>query len=149
MEEKENQQINQSDSLKSEAKAKTAAKKEDPVIEQINSHREIPQSEIDKAPLLILKEEEKGTLFNNKDIKINAAGMIGGGRGARDGIAIFGLVKNEKENLTTDFNLNYSDDLPLPYIFAVYYTMYKSTGSNYVFGLCFILYDFSCTFKAI
>ena len=38
-------------------------------------------------PTLIL-EEKDCTIFNGKEIKINASGMIGG-RGIGDGIAIF------------------------------------------------------------
>lgn len=54
----------------------------------MNSHREITQEQINEAPLLILEEEPNGTIFSQKQIKINAAGLIGG-RNVKDGVAIF------------------------------------------------------------
>lgn len=90
-------------------------------MEYIQSHREITQDDINDAPLLLLEEDPNGNIFNKKQIKINAAGLIGG-RNLKDGVAIFGLEDpNNKEAFRADFNLNFSEKFNYPYIFAIYY----------------------------
>ena len=64
--------------------------------------------------------EEGGKLLNGKEIKINAAGMIGG-RGAKDGVSIFGKNNNNSNDFIPDFELNYEEKLSYPYIFAIYF----------------------------
>lgn len=94
---------------------------EDPAIDYINSSRGITQEEVNAAPLLIIDEEPPGNLFYKKQLKINAAGLIGG-RNAKDGVAIFGQKKsNNDENFKADFEIEYKESLPYPYIFAIYY----------------------------
>lgn len=96
-------------------------KKEDPLMEYINSSREITQTEINEAPLLILDEDSNGMLFNKKQLKINAAGLIGG-RNAKDGVAIFGQHNpSNAETFKADFEINYKENLSYPYVFAIYY----------------------------
>lgn len=96
-------------------------KNDDPLMEYISSSREITQSEINEAPLLILDEDSNGNLFNKKQLKINAAGLIGG-RNAKDGVAIFGQHNpSNAETFKADFELNYKESLSYPYIFAIYY----------------------------
>ena len=105
----------------------------DPVISHMNLQGNITEEEINNSSKIIIEEIE-GNLFNGEKIEINAGGMVGG-RGKRDGFAIFGQ-KNEKndENLQKsnnnnsdedifkpDYELNYSEHLPYPYIFTIYY----------------------------
>ena len=92
----------------------------DEIMELIPSQREITQDEINSAPLLILSEEKNGTLFNKQQLKINAAGLIGG-RNAKDGVAIFGLANTSNTPFKADFELNYNLNISLPYVFTVYY----------------------------
>ena len=99
---------------------KTSSKKVDEIMELISSQREITQEEINTAPLLILDEDKNGTLFNKQQIKINAAGLIGG-RGAKDGVAIFGLANTSNTAFKADFDLNYNTNISLPYVFTIYY----------------------------
>ncbi len=83
-------------------------------------------------------EELDGNLLNGKKIEINAGGMVQG-RNKKDGFTIFGQnislnsnvnseAKNDKNNnnaqndkFINDFELNYNNFLPYPYIFAIYY----------------------------
>jgi hypothetical protein len=118
-----------------------SVKKDDVINSFINSKRQITQSQIDEAPTLILQEEPSGTLFNKKEIKINAGGLIGG-RGLNDGVAIFGQYTPIEESKTTfkaDFNVVYNEKLPYPYLFAIYYQLeqkkyyiqaYKGQGTD-------------------
>jgi hypothetical protein len=99
---------------------KASSKKVDEIMELISSQREITQEEVNSAPLLILDEDKNGNLFNKQQIKINAAGLIGG-RGAKDGVAIFGIINNTNTNFKADFDLNYNTTSPLPYVFTIYY----------------------------
>ena len=106
--------------------------KEDPLLEYISSSREITQKEVNDAPLLIIDEDSNGTLFNKTQVKINAAGLIGG-RNAKDGVAIFGqanAIINDK--FKADFELQFKDPLPYPYIFAIYYQ--RDTKNYYIRG---------------
>ena len=94
--------------------------KEDPLLEYISSSREITQKEVNDAPLLIIDEDSNGTLFNKTQVKINAAGLIGG-RNAKDGVAIFGqanAIINDK--FKADFELQFKDPLTYAYRFAIY-----------------------------
>ena len=104
----------------------------DHIIQSLASIRKINEDDIKNTPMLILKEEKDNiNLFFNKEIHINAGGMVGG-RGIRDGITIFGLsnvsVNNNNNNnsnsnnpFKADFDLNYTTDKPYPYIFMIYY----------------------------
>ena len=116
-------------------------KEVDPLLSYINSNRKISEEEIKNSPKLIL-EEIDGNLFNGKKIEINAGGMVEG-RNKKDGFTIFGQkiilnanisnlnseVQNndnnnnneENEKIINDFELNYTNDLPYPYVFAIYY----------------------------
>ena len=107
----------------------------------INSNRKRSEEEIKTSPKLIL-EEIDGNLFNGKKIEINAGGMVEG-RNKKDGFTIFGQkiiinanisnlnseVQNNDNNnnneqddkIINDFELNYTNDLPYPYVFAIYY----------------------------
>ncbi len=85
----------------------------------INSNREISEEEIKSSPIVIMTEEG-GKLLNGKEIKINAAGMIGG-RGAKDGVSIFGKNNDNNNDFIPDFELNYDEKLNYPYIFAIYF----------------------------
>ncbi|MCQ2821564.1 MAG: FHA domain-containing protein [archaeon] len=130
----------------------------DPSIEYINSHREITQKEVEEGDLLILEEDSRGKLFNQKQIKITAAGLIGG-RGANDGVSIFGLPSSEesmKENFKVDFEINYSEKVNFPYAFAIYYKTdtkkyyiraYSGKGSEYKILFVKLTGDYSLPLK--
>ena len=87
----------------------------------INSQREITEEEINKSPILILKEIE-GKILNGEEIKINAGGMING-RNKKDGVTVFSKSNNNNnnKNFKPDFELNYEERLNYPYIFAIFY----------------------------
>ena len=114
---------------------------DDPIISYLNSNREISENEIKSAPIVIIREES-GNIFNNQTIKINAGGLIGG-RNVKDGVAIFGLKKNNNilttENtnntlFTPDFYLNSDENLNYPYIFAVYFNRDKKNYHIRAYG---------------
>ena len=86
----------------------------------MNVSRQITQEEIDSNPIITMIEEGEGNLLSNTQIKINAAGMIGG-RNLKDGVSIFGKKNNNNDNFKHDFELNYEENLNYPYIFAIYY----------------------------
>jgi hypothetical protein len=115
---------------------------EDPILSYLNSNREISEEEIKSAPIIIIREES-GNIFNNQTIKINAGGLIGG-RNVKDGVAIFGLKKNNN-NISTidntnntlftpDFYLNSDENLNYPYIFAVYFNRDKKNYHIRAYG---------------
>ena len=115
---------------------------EDPILSYLNSNREISEEEIKSAPIIIIREES-GNIFNNQTIKINAGGLIGG-RNLKDGVAIFGLKKNNN-NISTidntnntlftpDFYLNSDENLNYPYIFAVYFNRDKKNYHIRAYG---------------
>ena len=114
---------------------------DDPIISYLNSNREISEEEIKSAPIIIIREES-GNIFNNQTIKINAGGLIGG-RNLKDGVAIFGLKKNNNilttENtnntlFTPDFYLNSDENLNYPYIFAIYFNRDKKNYHIRAYG---------------
>jgi hypothetical protein len=101
-------------------------KESDPIISHMNMQGNITEDEINNASKIIL-EEIDGNLFNGEKIEINAGGMVGG-RGKKDGFTIFGQKSSGNANNNSnedkfkpDFELNYSEYLPYPYIFTVYY----------------------------
>ena len=115
---------------------------DDPILSYLNSNREISEEEIKSAPIIIIREES-GNIFNNQTIKINAGGLIGG-RNVKDGVAIFGLKKNNN-NISTidntnntlftpDFYLNSDENLNYPYIFAVYFNRDKKNYHIRAYG---------------
>ena len=115
---------------------------DDPILSYLNSNREISEEEIKSAPIIIIREES-GNIFNNQTIKINAGGLIGG-RNLNDGVAIFGLKKNNN-NISTidntnntlftpDFYLNSDENLNYPYIFAVYFNRDKKNYHIRAYG---------------
>ena len=115
---------------------------DDPILSYLNSNREISEEEIKSAPIIIIREES-GNIFNNQTIKINAGGLIGG-RNVKDGVAIFGLKKNNN-NISTidntnntlftpDFYLNSNENLNYPYIFAVYFNRDKKNYHIRAYG---------------
>lgn len=88
----------------------------------INSNREITNEEVSQAPIVTLTEEE-GNIFNGKEVKINASGLIGG-RNSRDGVSLFGFVPTKKETFKNDFELNCPSAVVnnvYPFVFAIYY----------------------------
>ncbi len=115
---------------------------DDPILSYLNSNREISEEEIKSAPIIIIREES-GNIFNNQTIKINAGGLIGG-RNLNDGVAIFGLKKNNNiistiDNtnntlFTPDFYLNSDENLNYPYIFAVYFNRDKKNYHIRAYG---------------
>ena len=102
--------------------------------EQINqildSNRRITSNDLKEASTLIL-EEKDCNIFNGEKIKINAMGMVDGGRGVGDGVTIFGSNLNQQDDsanidagattLKPDFILNIKEKFPYPYIFMIYY----------------------------
>ena len=101
-------------------------KESDPIISHMNMQGNITEDEINNASKIIL-EEIDGNLFNGEKIEINAGGMVGG-RGKKDGFTIFGQKNggnannnSNEDKFKPDFELNYSEHLPYPYIFTVYY----------------------------
>jgi hypothetical protein len=101
-------------------------KESDPIISHMNMQGNITEDEINNASKIIL-EEIDGNLFNGEKIEINAGGMVGG-RGKKDGFTIFGQKNggnannnSNEDKFKPDFELNYSEYLPYPYIFTVYY----------------------------
>ena len=115
---------------------------DDPIISYLNSNREISESEIKSAPIIIIREEA-GNIFINQTININAGGLFGG-RNLKDGVAIFGLKKNNNiistiDNtnntlFTPDFFLNSDENLNYPYIFAIYYNRDKKNYNIRAYG---------------
>ena len=114
---------------------------DDPILSYLNSNREISENEINSSPIIILREES-GNIFNNQTIKINAGGLIGG-RNLKDGVAIFGLKKNnivlttDNTNntlFTPDFVLNSDENLNYPYIFAIYFNRDKKNYHIRAYG---------------
>ena len=103
-------------------------------MEQINqildSNRRITSNDLKEASTLIL-EEKDCNIFNGEKIKINAMGMVDGGRGVGDGVTIFGSNLNQQDDsanidvgattLKPDFILNIKEKFPYPYIFMIYY----------------------------
>ena len=94
----------------------------------LDSNRRITSTEIKEASTLIIEEKECN-IFNGEQIKINAAGMIGG-RGVGDGLTIFGSSANQIDNentekneniLKVDFILNLNQKYSYPYIFMIYF----------------------------
>ena len=120
--------------------SKKEESQEDPLISQMNNLRlsslqgRITEEEINNSAKIIL-EEIKGNLLDGEKIEINAGGMVGG-RGKYDGFAIFGQKNpkaednNSKNNFKPDFELNYGEYLPYPYIFSIYYK--KEEKSYYI-----------------
>ncbi len=105
-------------------------KESDPLINHMNIQGNITEEEINNSSKIIL-EEINGNLFKGEKIEINAGGMVGG-RGKKDGFAIFGQNNNENLQKTNnnnsnedifkpDYELNYNEPLPYPYIFTIYY----------------------------
>ena len=125
-------------------------KEEDPLISHINKQGIISEEDINNSSKLIL-EEINGNLFNGEKIEINAGGMVGG-RGKKDGFTIFGqkdvecglksnFSNSEINNLNgennnhngifkPDYELNYAEHLPYPYVFTIYYK--KDEKSYYI-----------------
>ena len=103
----------------------------------LDSNRRITSEEVKEAPILII-EEKDCNIFNGNQIRINAAGMIGG-REVRDGLTIFGSSANQENDsnnnnevpkLKADFILNLKDKYSYPYIFMIYFD--KETKSYYI-----------------
>ena len=104
---------------------------EDPLITFITSNRKISDELIKNSSKLVLEEIE-GKLFNDKNIEINAGGMVGG-RNKKDGFTIFGQNPEKSSNndmFIPDLELNISNNInnnisinnfSLPYIFSIYY----------------------------
>ena len=78
-------------------------KEEDPLIAYLNTQGKVPDNDINTSSKLIL-EEIDGNLFGGKTIEINAGGMVGG-RGKKDGFAIFG-IKNINKEVKMDSKIN-------------------------------------------
>ena len=113
-------------------------KEEEQIMKILDSNRRITSDEVRETPILII-EEKDCNLFNGEQIKINAAGMIGGGREVGDGLTIFGssankendsINNNEAPKLKADFILNLKDKYSYPYIFMIYFE--KDTKSYYI-----------------
>ena len=103
----------------------------------LDSNRRITSEEVKEAPILII-EEKDCNIFNGNQIRINAAGMIGG-REVGDGLTIFGSSANQENDsnnnnevpkLKADFILNLKDKYSYPYIFMIYFD--KETKSYYI-----------------
>ena len=62
----------------------------------LDSNRRITSEEVKEAPILII-EEKDCNIFNGNQIRINAAGMIGG-REVGDGLTIFGSSANQEND---------------------------------------------------
>ena len=104
--------------------------------EILDSNRKI-DSNITKESSSLTIEEIDCNLLNGQKIQINAQGMIGG-RGLKDGVSIFGCNNeqnenpndNNKQNLKSDFILNFKDKLSYPFIFMIYFE--KESKSYYI-----------------
>ena len=104
--------------------------------EILDSNRKI-DSNITKESSSLTIEEVDCNLLNGQKIQINAQGMIGG-RGLKDGVSIFGCNNeqnenpndNNKQNLKSDFILNFKDKLSYPFIFMIYFE--KESKSYYI-----------------
>ena len=132
---KENKENNTENKKKEEE-----SKKEDPVISCIKLNGEISDEEINNSPKIFLEEENEKKLFNGEKIEINAGGMVGG-RGAKDGVAIFSLKKIDgvplnnhsseqvSNSFKPDFEINNENfNIPkYPYIFSIYYKKEQKT----------------------
>lgn len=103
----------------------------------LDSNRRITSEEVKENPILII-EEKDCNIFNGNQIRINAAGMIGG-REVGDGLTIFGSSANQENDsnnnnevpkLKADFILNLKDKYSYPYIFMIYFD--KETKSYYI-----------------
>jgi hypothetical protein len=115
---------------------------EDPLMLFMNLNLKITEEEVKNSPKLFL-EEVNCNLFFGKRIEINASGMVGG-RDKKDGFSIFGqkkidgikksyedseeFIKEEiDDTFTPDYELNYSQFLPYPYIFTIYFRREKKS----------------------
>ena len=115
---------------------KNEENKEDDLLSQINLKEKISEQDINNSSKLVLEEIE-GNLFKGKKIEIKAGGMVGG-RGKNDGFTIFGQKNitngnnNEDKNkiFSPDFELDYSEQLLIPYIFVIYFK--KEEKSYYI-----------------
>jgi len=94
-------------------------------IEIMHTNRHFNEEDIKQAAVIHLEDESGDLLGKNHKLKINAAGLVNGLRKVRDGVAIFGTSKQNKNNeITVDFELNL--DLPSqyttqPYLFLIYF----------------------------
>ena len=103
----------------------------------LDSYRRITNNDVKDSSTLLLEEAE-GNIFNGKKIKINPLGMEGG-RGAGDGVTIFGCnaITEDTSNMNTgasilkpDFILNLKEKLMYPYIFTIHFE--KESKSYYI-----------------
>ena len=104
--------------------------------EILDSYRKMDSNITKESPSLTI-EEIDCNLLNGQKIQINAQGMIGG-RGLKDGVSIFGCNNeqnenpnhNNKQNLKSDFILNFKEKLSYPFIFMIYFE--RETKSYYI-----------------
>lgn len=107
---------------------------DDIVLTYMSSIRQITDEEIENSPELIVTQEDGNILKKGKGerIIINAAGLVEGGRQARDGIVILGI--NEKFSHDIDLNLtknsSYEALKKYPYLCAIYFQ--KSSKRYYI-----------------
>lgn len=98
-------------------------KRKDSMLGYLKLSTTIKDELINSSPTLTLIQEE-GTLLPQKEIKVNAGGLVnGGGRKAQDGVALFG-ISDEKFKNDIEINLKnpkFETYKHYPYIFAVYY----------------------------
>lgn len=98
--------------------------KEEP-MEIISNHKIISEEETLLAPRLVI-EQIQGNLLNVKTLEISASG-IANGRGAKDGVTIFGIDQPNIDRNKFDVLVNYNHDLVknIPYICSIYYRKEK------------------------
>lgn len=94
--------------------------KED-IMEMISNRKIISEEETALGPRILI-EQIQGNLLNVKSIEISASG-IANGRGAKDGVTIFGVDQPDIEKNKFDIFVNYDYNLvkTFPYICSIYY----------------------------
>jgi hypothetical protein len=86
----------------------------------VNTARYFNDEDIKKAPILIL-EELAGNILRGNKLQINASGLVGGMRKARDGIAFFGKHLKKGDQIVNDFELSLDYPLSITYVFIIYF----------------------------
>ena len=107
--EKENNEEKKEEKNDNNNNIENKEKEKENINQIIDLERKIKDDEVKDAPTLILEEVECNIL-NGQKIKINAQGMVGG-RGMKDGVAIFGSAANLSQSENTNFNLGLSSSV--------------------------------------
>jgi hypothetical protein len=134
---------NRSSKDKATSKNSKVNNDKDSLLSYINVDKQINQIDIDEAPIIKIEEESKNPIFEQKQIMINAGGLVGSTKEPKDGITIFGqrntTASKSNNKINVDYYINSKEKFPYPYLFAIYYNIkakkyyiqaYKGQGSD-------------------